>query len=496
MLFNSLGYLLLLALGVVVHWLLPHRLRIWFLAAMSLLMYSMWRWEFTGLLLFSATLDFVCAARIAATESRRRRLAWLLLALVGDFGLLVFFKYAYFLVDNANWLLPHLGMGTIRPADWGFRIILPLGISFYIFQTISYTIDVYRRTIPPTRSYVTFLVYVTYWPQLIAGPILRADEVIPQLEKVRTFSFDQCQAGCWLVLAGFFKKVVVADGVARMVDYWFGQPASNLTAVDVWVAALLFGFQIYCDFSGYSDIAIGSAKMMGIEFPKNFNWPYMAVSPRDFWKRWHISLSSWVRDYLYLPLAGQKFQTRSVGGIAVAADEQDSGSRRRTTMALILTWLIMGLWHGAAWKFVLWGLYHGLIILAYRSIPLLQKLPQKLPVLAWAIMLPLAMIGWIPFRAHSLAQAGTMFLKLFSPAQYHVAEGVANLSVRIAGESYLWAFLLLAMSSALYLVLRRLERRPLPVAVETAGRLVAAASMTVLILMSMSAKEVFIYFQF
>jgi len=496
MLFNSLGYLLLLGLAVLLHWMLPHRFRIWLLAAVSLLMYCMWRWDFAVLLLCSASAGFLCAGQSDAAPSRRKRRAWLLTGLAAGLGPLIFFKYTYFLVGNANWVLSQLGAGAIRTQDWGFRIILPLGISFYTFQILSYVIDVYRRTIPPASHFISFLTYVIYWPQLIAGPILRADEVIPQMEKERFFDLDQFTGGCWLILSGLFKKIVIADGVAGMVEYWFSQPAGGLTAIDVWVATILFGFQIYCDFSGYSDIAIGSARLMGIEFPKNFDWPYMATSPREFWKRWHISLSSWIRDYLYLPLAGRKFRTRSVGGIGVAAEEQESVSQRRLAVALILTWLIMGLWHGAAWKFVLWGLYHGLIILAYRSIKPLQKLPQKVPVLAWAITLPLAMIGWIPFRAASVQQSAVMFLKLLNPAQYRLSEGVVGMSVRIAGESYLWALLLLVFSVGVYLVQRRLERRPLPVAAEAIGGGVVAACMVVLILMSMSAKEVFIYFQF
>ena len=495
MLFNSLGYLLFLLAGVGIHWLLPHRLRVYFICLASVTFYAMWRWEFSLLVVFSAVVDYVSAARIHAGARRGVRRAWLVTSLTVNLGLLVFFKYTYFIAENVSALASRLGLGAIDPSGWGLKIILPLGISFYTFQTISYTIDVYRGVTRPTRHFPTFLAYVMFWPQLIAGPILRAGEVIPLLAGTRRFGLDDLQAGFWRVLCGLFKKAVVADGLARMVEYWFDQPIGALTAVDVWVAAVLFAFQIYCDFSGYSDIAIGSARMLGIRFPDNFNWPYLAVSPRDFWRRWHISLSSWIRDYLYLPLTGRPFQTHSTGGIAVAAEAGPRGLRRRD-LALLGTWLIMGLWHGAAWKFVLWGGYHGLIVLLFRAIGPLDRLTQRVPVLGWALTTLIVMAGWIPFRAHSVAQATRMFAKLLSPGQYRLSEAVTGLSVRIAGYSYLWAFLLPLLTVILFGLWRTLRGRNLPAAVELPARVAIAGAMTVLILLSMGAKEVFIYFQF
>ena len=494
MVFNSLGYLAFLLVAVALHWVLPHRFRVYFLCAVSVAFYSMWRWEFSALVVFSAVVDYVCASRIARSDRPGVRRGWLLVSLCVNLGLLLFFKYTYFIVDSAFALTAVPTRAETALADWGLRIVLPLGISFYTFQTISYTIDVYRGVVEPLGDFPTFLAYVMFWPQLIAGPVLRAGEVVPLISARRRFSWTHLEAGGWRVLLGLFKKVVVADGIAHMVEYWFDQPTHQLTAVDVWVAAFLFGIQIYCDFGGYSDMAIGSARMVGIQFPQNFNWPYASVSPRDFWQRWHISMSSWIRDYLYLPLTGQRFRCRSTGGMAVAGDEQH-GERRRYA-ALALTWLLMGLWHGAAWKFVVWGLYHGAFVLLYRVVPPLRKLPQRTPVLAALIMLPIAMAGWIPFRAQDLSQCFTMFGTLLNPAAYRLSTAVTGLSSRTAGYSYLAALGLPVALTGLWLCWRRIEDGQTPAWLEAPGRLLLAAGCTTAILISLSTKDVFIYFQF
>ena len=292
MLFSSWGYLLFLAFFVILHWLLPYGARIGMIVVASLCFYAMWRIEFCLLLIFSAGVDFICARQIDSTEDARWRKAWVATSLVINLGLLAFFKYTYFVLSNINAISLKVGYGIIPFEQWRFRIILPLGISFYTFQTISYTIDVYRKVIKPTDHFLTFLAYVIFWPQLIAGPILRAGEVIPQLKTHRRFSAKLINEGLWLLLAGLFMKVVIADNLNDMVAFWFNADPHSLTAIDVWIAAFLFGMQIYCDFGGYSNIAIGSAKMLGIHLPDNFIWPYLAKSPKEFWQRWHISLSS------------------------------------------------------------------------------------------------------------------------------------------------------------------------------------------------------------
>jgi D-alanyl-lipoteichoic acid acyltransferase DltB (MBOAT superfamily) len=487
MLFNSWGYLLFLLLVVPLHWWLgSQRLRLGLLVAASVGFYSMWRWEFSLLVLFSACVDYVAARRIAASDAPRIRRRWLLTSLGINLGLLIGFKYTYFVYDNVRIVAGFGGADLPALQDLGLRIILPLGISFYTFQTISYTIDVYRRVIVPTRSLVSFLCYVTFWPQLIAGPVLRAGEVIPQLEAPRIFRARDLWLGLGLVVVGLFKKVVLADGLAPMVDDAFSRDPTSLNALDVWVAAFLFGFQIYFDFSGYSDIAIGSARMLGLIFPRNFDWPYLAASPREFWTRWHISLSSWIRDYLYAPLTGRPFHTQSVGGIG----EATRGDSSRRNLALLLTWFIMGLWHGAAWTFAIWGLYHAAVILLYRAIPLLGALPERRPVLAWMLLLPLAMAGWIPFRAHSLEQTGILMGRLVDPRAYPIAGHALPLG------AYLWAGLVLAGMVAIHALLRRDHASPFPAWVRNLAATAATAIMVCAILVCMRTAKQFIYFQF
>jgi len=320
---------------------------------------------------------------------------------------------------------------------------------------------------------------------LIAGPVLRASEVIPQLEAERRFDPDELVLGVQMIVVGLFKKVVLADSLAPMVDEAFAMEASSLGALDVWVSSFLFGFQIYFDFAGYSTIALGSALLVGLSFPANFDWPYVSRSPREFWQRWHISLSSWIRDYLYLPLTGQRFQAQSTGGISVATEG-------RRTRALLLTWLIMGLWHGAAWTFVLWGLYHALLIILFRAVRPLGALATRAPVLAVLVMLPLSMAGWITFRAQSVGQALTMYARLFDPTAYGL--GSADRSVDI--YSYLWAFLITVGMFATYGVVQRHRRRPLPWPVVLVGANAAVAVMVVFVLMCMRQQQQFIYFQF
>jgi D-alanyl-lipoteichoic acid acyltransferase DltB (MBOAT superfamily) len=453
----------------------------------------MWRWEYSFLLLFSSLIDYTCARKIYATTDHVKRRLWLLLSLASNLGLLVYFKYTYFLVDNVGMLAKLFGFDGFSSEGLGLSILLPLGISFYTFQTISYTIDVYRNVTKPTHHFTTLLAYVVCWPQLVAGPILRAGEVIPQLVKHRFFNLGTFASGLVLIIVGLAKKLVIADNIAPYVNFWFAQVPESLTAIDVWVATFLFGFQIYFDFSGYSDIAIGSALLIGLNFPDNFNWPYMASSPKDFWQRWHISLSAWIRDYLYLPLTGQQFRTKSTGGIAVAVDQQQNGSRNR---ALILTWAIMGLWHGANWTFVFWGLYHCTLILLYRLVRPLNSLAINRPVIGWLIMLPIAMASWIFFRAQSLDQAFTMYAKLLMPLEYHFSPMVSGMSNQTAGWSYLWAALITAGMAIMYWAQNAASKAGIPEFVFGAVRFCYLTVLVVFVILCMQQTSQFIYFQF
>jgi D-alanyl-lipoteichoic acid acyltransferase DltB (MBOAT superfamily) len=286
-----------------------------------------------------------------------------------------------------------------------------------------------------------YAVYVTFFPQLIAGPILRASEVIGQLKIRPAFSTQDLYAGIQRIVVGIFLKVVLADNIAGLVDDGYSQSIATLSALDVWTLAFLFGLQIYFDFSAYSHIAIGSARLMGIQFPENFNYPYSANSPREFWRRWHISLSSWIRDYLYLPLVGARVMNRSTGGLAGAA----SVDNRRKNLALFGTWAIMGLWHGANWTFVVWGLWHAFLVFGYRlCLPMTEQINGTLRSIGgWIVTLPLIMLGWIPFRATSLSDAFMMTGKVLNPYEYaklgfrentYLITGLLFIAVIVAGS--------------------------------------------------------------
>lgn len=417
MIFNSVTYLVFLTIVVCLFWALPNRLRLWMILLASLTFYGFWRPEFLSIMILSAGTDFFVARRIEANEALAMRRRWLLLSLAVNLGLLFYFKYLFFAMDNAVAVLNFVGMAELRSPI--LDIVLPLGISFYTFQTISYTVDVYRRFIPAERDVVLYGCFVTFFPQLVAGPILRGRELLHQLEVRPAFRLDTFASGLRRILFGLFLKVVLADNIAPFVDSGFEHPVSALSALDVMTLAFLFGFQIYFDFSAYSHIAIGSARLMGISFPENFNFPYLANSPREFWRRWHISLSSWIRDYLYLPLLGAKVHDRSVGGLAAVGEEHEE-STRHPLAALFLTWAIMGLWHGANWTFVLWGLWHATSIAIYRAVSgrtiALPLYVRK--VGGWAITLPVVMLAWIPFRAQTVDAAVDMFAKLVSPREW------------------------------------------------------------------------------
>ncbi|HAZ93503.1 MAG TPA: alginate O-acetyltransferase, partial [Chitinophagaceae bacterium] len=317
----------------------------------SLVFYGFWKPQYTLLLIFAAVMDYYIANAIHHTQNPKKRKQILVISLVLNLGLLVYFKYLIFFTENLQDLLSAFGSGIALPH---LNIILPIGISFYTFETISYTVDVYRKHIKPEKNFISYLSFLVYFPHLIAGPVLRAADILPQFANRVKFNWGYINEGFVRIVTGLFLKVVLADNIAPLVDAGFDMPSASLSAIDVWTLAYLFGFQIYFDFCAYSAIAIGAAQMMGIHFFENFNYPYLAVSPKAFWKRWHISLSNWIKDYLYLPLTGTK----------VVYDQQQAISEIRNTknakgyFALFLTWAIMGFWHGANWTFVIWGLYH------------------------------------------------------------------------------------------------------------------------------------------
>ncbi len=487
MIFNSATYLVFFSLAVCLFWILPTRPRLWLIFLSSLVFYGFWRPVFVLLMLFSASIDFMAALKIEEHEQPARRKLWLMLSLGCNLALLFYFKYLLFFVDNAVAVARVFNHELPSPV---MSIVLPLGISFYTFQTISYVVDVYRRLIPAERDFLLYGCFVTFFPQLVAGPILRGRELLNQLARRPTFSSEMFASGIRRIVLGLFLKVVVADNIGPLVDEGFDGRINEMSALDVLTLSFLFGFQIYFDFSAYSHIALGSASLMGISFPENFNFPYISRSPREFWQRWHISLSSWVRDYLYLPLIGAKVDDRSIGGLGAAAHET-AVEGRHPMVALFFTWAIMGFWHGANWTFIFWGLYHATFILIYRlCMPLRIRLPNWLRnYVGWGVTLLLCMLSWIPFRARTIGDALDMYALLFDLHRYNF--------LGMRENSYLVASLLVAGFMLTWLANRtyfRLAAYSVRIAFALECGVVAVASGFVFVFLRPVSQ--FIYFQF
>lgn len=357
-----------------------HRLQNALLLVASCIFYGFWDWRFLFLLALSTGIDFVAGLIIDSERPERVRRAALTASVVSNLGILGFFKYFNFFTDNAVRLLAWLGLH----ADFvTLHIVLPVGISFYTFQAMSYTIDVYRGKLASTRNFWDFALVVLFFPHLVAGPIVRASYLLPQVQNPRRLDAGQVDAGIFLILWGYFKKLVIADNLALIANNVFDN-YQHMAGLDLLVGMLAFTFQIYGDFSGYTDIARGLAKVMGFELGLNFNLPYLARNPSDFWQRWHISLSSWLRDYLYISLGGNR------------------RGRWMTYRNLMITMLLGGLWHGAAWNFVVWGAYHGTILVLFHWF---DADDGRLGALRTGMMFCLTVVGWVFFRSHSMHQA-------------------------------------------------------------------------------------------
>src|ERR1043166_807383 len=318
--------------------------KLWLLVC-SYFFYACWNWKFLFLIMASSALDYFVGSMLARTDDPRKRRGWLIMSLTANLGTIAFFKYYNFFVTSAAALLAWLGL----PASLHtLNIVIPVGVSFYTFHSMSYTIDVYRRKLEPVRSLVDLACFIGFFPQMVAGPIVRASQFLPQLRTIRRFANVDGRGALVLFLSGFVKKACIADGVAPFVDRYFAAPW-NFTAASGWVAVFFYAIQIYCDFSGYTDMAIATAGLLGYQLPVNFRFPYFAANISDFWHRWHISLSSWLRDYLYIPLGGNR------------------GPAWFVYRNIMITMLLGGLWHGGAWTFVIWGGLHGLALVVHRA---------------------------------------------------------------------------------------------------------------------------------
>ncbi|WP_027380409.1 MBOAT family O-acyltransferase [Chryseobacterium daeguense] len=411
MLFNSIGFLIFLPIVFILYWFVfnkkyQHQNRLLLFA--SFYFYACWDWRFLFLLMFSIGLDFFSGIQIERSKNKKQAQFWLALSIIINLGFLGFFKYYNFFVESFSELL--LGFG-FHANVWLLKIVLPVGISFYTFHGLSYIIDIYKKRIPAEKNFIDYAVFVSYFPLLVAGPIERATHLLPQIQKKRSFNYEQAADGMRQILWGFFKKIVIADNCAPLVNDIFANYHTESPGTLV-LGAVLFAFQIYGDFSGYSDIALGVSRLFGIELLKNFAFPYFSRDIAEFWRRWHISLSSWFRDYLYIPLGGSK------GGL---------GMKIRNTFIIFL---VSGFWHGANWTFIIWG---GLNALYFMPLLVADKNRQNLEVVAMDRLLPsfreifqilitfaLTCFAWIFFRAASVSEAVSYIRRIFDPSVFAI----------------------------------------------------------------------------
>lgn len=418
MLFNSFEFLLFLPIVFLLYWFV-FRSRRWqnlLVVIASYVFYGWWDWRFLFLIAFTSLCSFGSGLLIERYEGRRRKQQMVSTAnIVLNLGILGVFKYYNFFIENLDALFATLGWHL----DWvTMQIILPVGISFYTFQALSYSIDVYQRKLPATHDIVEFFAYISFFPQLVAGPIERATNLLPQFQRPRHFDYAKAVDGCRQMLWGFLKKLVVADNCATVVNDYWGQ-YNELSGVTLFLIGVMFTFQIYCDFSGYSDIAIGCARLFGFNLMRNFNYPYFSRSIPEFWRRWHISLTTWFRDYIYFPLGGSRCD------------------KWKIIRNVYIVWAISGLWHGADWTFVCWGLFHATLLAIYNLLGINTKyknvvaydrwLPSVKELMQIALTFFLAVIGWIIFRAETMTQAveyiTRMFATMFSDYHFTISYG-------------------------------------------------------------------------
>ncbi|GAA0720723.1 MBOAT family protein [Aquimarina litoralis] len=402
MYFNSFDFLIFLPVTFLLYWFLDNRKIVFqnlLLLAASYIFYGWWDWRFLSLIALSTVVDYVVGLKIYESNSKKHKKRWLLCSVFFNLGLLAFFKYCNFFIDS--WIELCSAIGIQNQEFTVMRIILPVGISFYTFQTMSYTIDVYREKLKPTKDLVAFAAFVSFFPQLVAGPIERATHLLPQFLNKRSVSQGSISLGCKLIIIGFFLKLVIADRAAIYVNAVYNNVELH-DGLSFIFATVLFAFQIYGDFAGYSLIAIGTAKFFGFDLMTNFRRPYFAASIHEFWNRWHISLSTWFRDYLYIPLGGNR-----VG-------------KFRWFFNLFITFLISGLWHGASWTFVLWGAING----AYLIIEVLLKAKSRKGILNIISTFILICFSWIFFRANTVSEAFCIVKKIvLQPGKLYIGMG-------------------------------------------------------------------------
>ncbi|WP_395052163.1 MBOAT family O-acyltransferase [Flavobacterium sp.] len=400
MLFNSINFLLFLPIVFAIYWMVNKRslqLQNILLLASSYFFYAFWDWHFLFLLVFSTVLDYFTGIKMYEAKTEKSKKTWFWLSVLINLGFLGIFKYYNFFANSLAIALEKIGF---EASFWTLEVILPVGISFYTFHGLSYVIDIYKNRIQPERNIISYSLFVSYFPLLVAGPIERATHLLPQIKKQRIFNYSLAIQGVKQIIWGLFKKIVIADNCAFFVNQIFENSASH-SATELWIGMFLFSFQIYGDFSGYSDIALGTSKLFGIDLLRNFNFPYFSKDIADFWRRWHISLSSWFRDYVYIPLGGSQ------------------GSKLFQIRNVFVIFLLSGFWHGANWTFIFWGLIHALLF-----IPLLvfNKNRNSLHDLSYNFKTYLKIIStfvivsfaWIFFRADTISEAFNYIFGMFN----------------------------------------------------------------------------------
>jgi alginate O-acetyltransferase complex protein AlgI len=409
MLFNSIDFAIFLPIVFILYWFFAHKklkLQNFIIVVASYLFYGWWDWRFLSLILFSTIVDYTIGLKLSNEENHLKRKALLWISILVNLGFLGFFKYYNFFIDN--FITVFSFFGTDLEVN-SLNIILPVGISFYTFQTLSYTIDVYRRKLEPTKDFIIFSAFVSFFPQLVAGPIERATHLLPQFYKKRTFDYSKAVDGMRHILWGLFKKIVIADNCAEYANQIFNN-SENLNGSTLVLGALFFTFQIYGDFSGYADIAIGTSRLFGFDLSKNFSFPYFSRNVAEFWRRWHISLSTWFRDYLYIPLGGSR------GG---------TWMKIRNTFAIFI---VSGFWHGANWTFIFWGALNAIYFLPLlltnknrnniETVAQGRIFPTIKEFLSMLLTFGLTIFAWIFFRANNIEHAISYISEILSPSLF------------------------------------------------------------------------------
>ncbi|WP_109831567.1 MBOAT family O-acyltransferase [Reichenbachiella versicolor] len=480
MIFNSIDFAIFLPIVLTIYWIIDRnnfKLQNLFIAFTSYFFYGWWNWTFLTLIFASTIVDYLIGRNLVKSVVKRKRKLLLGLSISFNIGILLYFKYFNFFLENFTTAFSFFGY---KLESESLNVILPVGISFYTFQTLSYTIDVYRKKIDPTHNFIAFIAFVSFFPQLVAGPIERASHLLPQFLKKRKLDYSLFVSGANQILWGLFKKIVIADRLAIVVNEIYNSP-NEYHGFTLILATILFAFQIYCDFSGYSEIAIGTAKLFGFDLMQNFNLPYFSASLSEFWRNWHISLSTWFRDYLYIPLGGNKT------------------SKVRWYMNILIVFIISGFWHGANWTFIIWGAIHGVALIIEANFSLIKT--PKVPfvyMLKRTTTFVIVCLGWVFFRSNSLENAMYILNNIMDFSGYHLSQ--LNLYIVptekntvFAIDIFLSILLILALAFIEYFFLQKSNFQMLRFRYKLL--LYTVCIWSILVLGSFEKNE-FIYFQF